>query len=78
MYAIKERDNAMNCIYCGKAISNWKSQFSGEHHYKKSNCGCGRENWIRMQFKGSGHDEFNNEKNLEIVMEQFRHDNPFA
>lgn len=48
------------CIYCGNNLYNkkWISEFDVERHYKTVICKCGNKNWIRVNFYGSGHDNW--------------------
>lgn len=57
--------------------SIWSTQFFGDFHYKIHKCSCGRENRVRMKFRGSGHDDFNVEKKLDIIMHQYNYDRSF-
>ncbi|MBI2129144.1 hypothetical protein HYU07_02800 [Candidatus Woesearchaeota archaeon] len=52
------------CLYCGSSLKDkiWDSEFKGHLHYKTLICSCGRKAHIRMNFKGSGHDSWNNGK----------------
>jgi len=73
-------DNDLMCqCYCGKDLkdSKWDSQFFGEKHYKITKCGCGREVMVKVQFSGSGHDTFNDEKSLETKVDKFRFNKSF-
>ncbi|MBI4983354.1 hypothetical protein HZC32_01815 [Candidatus Woesearchaeota archaeon] len=50
------------CLYCRKELN--KEKFSSqwdprEHnccHYKIIRCDCGKNNWVKVDFDGSGHD----------------------
>lgn len=50
------------CTYCCreldnfKWISQWDEQNHQAHHYKSIICECGKKNWIKVDFQGSGHD----------------------
>ncbi len=49
------------CLYCRQEIDidYWHSCWSedGQHHYKILSCpSCMRENWLKVDFPGSGHD----------------------
>lgn len=56
------------CRYCPQDFQDvveWKSEFHGELHYKSTKCGgCGRNNTIRVDFHGSGHDAFSSELDI--------------
>ncbi|PIN76393.1 hypothetical protein COV17_02615 [Candidatus Woesearchaeota archaeon CG10_big_fil_rev_8_21_14_0_10_36_11] len=50
-----------NC-YCSHPINreDWNSEWGecDEQHYKKAVCSkCGKTNWIKLRFEGSGHDD---------------------
>lgn len=51
-----ERDGS--CIYCNEKLDSgkWKSVFSQIQHYKCVLCSCGRENNVKVDFIGTGHD----------------------
>lgn len=59
-HIIKEIDTKQRCVYCNKVMekSIWHSSFHGEIHYKTTNCVCGKESRIRVDFAGSGHDSW--------------------
>jgi hypothetical protein len=50
------------CLYCRKEVdlggwhSCWDDCHCHAHHYKALKCDCGRKNWIKVEFDGSGHD----------------------
>lgn len=48
------------CTYCAKELDmeKWSSKFHDDYfHYKHISCnGCGKKNWFRASFLGSGHD----------------------
>ncbi|MFH0701091.1 MAG: hypothetical protein V2A62_01500 [Candidatus Woesearchaeota archaeon] len=56
-------ESGKRCLYCRKELdlSQWNSQWDNlhqqEHHYKAVKCECGKKNWIKVDFLGSGHDE---------------------
>ena len=50
-----------SCKYCHQELTkeDWQSGWEGdEHHYKIINCSCGKDNWIKVDFSGSGDDSF--------------------
>ncbi len=53
-----ERDGS--CIYCSEKLEpeKWGSVFAQVQHYKCVLCRCGRENCVRVDFIGSGHDSW--------------------
>lgn len=57
-HLIKE---TVECIYCNKSNKEkeWFSEWNREHHYKCFVCSnCGKKNHIRVNFHGSGHDNW--------------------
>ncbi len=64
------------CTYCrkdlslGKWISEW--DLKNDHHYKSCLCReCGRKNWLKVDFSGSGHDLFmKTETSLESALKE--------
>jgi|TARA_Y100000310_G_C20022239_1_gene507929 hypothetical protein len=36
----------------------WRSEFEGEIHYKTTNCDCGKVMTVRVNFHGSGDDNW--------------------
>jgi len=59
-HLIEEIDTKKRCVYCNGLLEKnpWNSEFEGELHYKTTNCKCGKENRIRVDFGGSGHDSW--------------------
>ncbi len=51
---------SFTCIYCAEnSDMEWDSEFMGEHHYKSFICEhCGSTNTLKVEFQGSGHDDF--------------------
>lgn len=49
-----------------KWFSEWDPNHPDNHHYKSIVCECGKKNWIRMDFHGSGHDRHLQERDKEI------------
>jgi len=51
------------CLYCKKELdlnqwnSQWDSLHHEIHHYKIIRCECGKKNWVKVDFDGSGHDQ---------------------
>jgi hypothetical protein len=51
----------LECLYCTHAPEKkaWFSEWNKDHHYKTFICeNCGRKNFVRASFDGSGHDSF--------------------
>lgn len=49
------------CDYCHQDLSTaeWTSHWEEHHHhYKIADCSCGKEKWLKVNFTGSGHDDF--------------------
>lgn len=53
-----ERDGS--CIYCSERLPSekWDSFFAQVQHYKCVLCKCGKDNCVRVDFIGSGHDSW--------------------
>tara|TARA_Y100000310_G_C20368346_1_gene662312 strand:+ start:124 stop:390 length:267 start_codon:yes stop_codon:yes gene_type:complete len=62
----------INCTKCGNEIDSksWSSEWDEAnpevHHYKSFSCDCGKKNWIKVDFPGSGHDELFDRKKEEL------------
>jgi len=55
-----EEDFLEKCGYCHHSLGEWSSVHEKDVHYKKSTCGsCEKETWVKADFMGSGHDEWN-------------------
>jgi uncharacterized protein with PIN domain len=52
------------CIYCNQLLGKrFSSRFVEEKHYKTCSCeNCGKRNWTQVDFFGSGHDSFLEQK----------------
>lgn len=59
-HLVKEQDNKWNCLYCSTELSanNWKSIWEGQFHYKETRCNCGKKHRVKVDFCGSGHDDW--------------------
>ena len=60
-HLFKSENIREQCPYCGRDLkdkSGWKSDFHSELHYKKIVCKCGKENFVKVDFHGSGHDDW--------------------
>lgn len=71
MHHIIKKDSDI-CPYCKIELKGgWYSEFHIETHYKNLICECGKKNWIRVNFIGSGHDSFRlgNKKTIEDRLE---------
>jgi hypothetical protein len=66
------RDN--KCGYCTKDLQEeWESNWDKEHHYKIIVCECGKKNWLKVSFHGSGHDNhISGESPLESAIRKVR------
>ena len=51
------KNNKIHCDYCLKPIK-LKSEHESELHYKSIKCQCGKKIVMKVDFHGSGHDEF--------------------
>tara|TARA_Y100000310_G_scaffold339022_1_gene430393 strand:- start:21880 stop:22185 length:306 start_codon:yes stop_codon:yes gene_type:complete len=60
-HLLNEEHQRFECIYCHHKLkgTKWDSAFESAHHYKAVKCGsCGKENRLRVDFHGSGHDSW--------------------
>lgn len=51
--------DSVRCNYCPHILEKeWlDSEWDEEKHYKIVNCWeCGKKNWVKAEFEGSGHD----------------------
>ncbi len=62
------------CQYCAKDLQaeEWKSNFDSTRHYKTLPCACGKRNWCKVPFDGSGHDSFPHTRSVESTMLKVR------
>lgn len=60
MHMIREGDLTRKC-YCGRKLAGWKSDNCYDLHYKTAVCDCGCRIRIKVDFMGSGHDNWNTE-----------------
>ncbi len=62
MEQVIEQFRKIGCTYCKKELkkehwsSEWDHQHPDAHHYKSVRCECGKKNWVKVEFVGSGHD----------------------
>jgi len=64
IHLIKEEHQKEFCPYCGTNLSKekWVSEFHLEHHYKTLLCPkCKKQISLKVDFHGSGHDEWSDE-----------------
>lgn len=54
------------CSRCGKELIGWGSEWDAAHHYKTLVCTCGKKNWVKLDFIGSGHDAVLQERKAAI------------
>jgi len=47
------------CEYCSEQINleSLESFWIAQYHYKVVRCSCGKSNWVKVNFEGSGHDQ---------------------
>lgn len=72
-HLVREDDQKIFCIYCKRdvPVKNWESEWHSEMHYKTLNCECcGRKLHIKVNFEGSGHDEWTGHKLCPIKSEK--------
>lgn len=60
MHLIRNIEHDGICIYCGEPLDSekWSSVFAQVNHYKCVLCKCGKENCVKVDFIGSGHDSW--------------------
>ncbi len=60
MHLIRNIERDGSCIYCNEKLppEKWGSVFAQVQHYKCVLCRCGKENCVKMDFIGSGHDSW--------------------
>ena len=56
----KSTDFKQQCLYCGKQLQDrsWHSEHDANRHYKTTVCDCGKRLSLRVDFWGSGHDNW--------------------
>ena len=66
-HLIKRIEKEGNCIYCSEKLPDtWESSFASQSHYKCVVCTCGKNNCVRVNFQGTGHDTWSGlEKKIE-------------
>ena len=76
--AIREFEKC-RCQYCRKDLdkskldSEWDPREHEIHHYKHILCDCGKKNWVKVDFSGSGHDNlFSKTTTLESTVKKVR------
>ncbi len=60
IHLIREIRRDGSCIYCNEKLQaeNWSSVFAQIQHYKCVLCKCGKENCVKVDFGGTGHDSW--------------------
>lgn len=60
VHLLGEIDTKTRCVYCNRTLesNSWQSVFDGTLHYKTTKCKCSKENRIKVDFAGSGHDSW--------------------
>lgn len=60
MHLIRTVERNGSCIYCNEQLDSekWSSVFAQIHHYKCVLCKCGKENCVKVDFAGTGHDSW--------------------
>ncbi|MEA3429857.1 MAG: hypothetical protein U9R08_01145 [Nanoarchaeota archaeon] len=65
-HMVKSEQVKDQCPYCGTdldKVTGWESEFHIGMHYKKITCSCGKENILKVDFIGSGHDTWDGKPN---------------
>ena len=60
-HLINEIDQLAKCPYCKDHLNKneWESFFELQHHYKETSCNkCGKMIRVKVDFEGSGHDDW--------------------
>ena len=59
---VNEEDLKDICVYCSENLSDaeWQSEFLCNTHYKTTLCNCGKKISVKVDFLGSGHDQWGN------------------
>ena len=68
-HIIKTETIKRQCPYCKLDLGNatkWNSEFDFHLHYKKLTCQCGKKLWLKVDFIGSGHDDWQKQKRITI------------
>lgn len=65
--------NEKRCGYCSHHLSAAGSSLwdgkEDSHHYKQANCSqCGKHNWLKVEYHGSGHDVSAHGKTIESII----------
>jgi hypothetical protein len=69
-HLLKSNDLEFICPYCRTELHEheWKSEFSVSKHYKSTKCKkCNKNVHVKVNFQGSGHDNWREEKNLSKI-----------
>jgi len=69
-----KKGGSLVCTRCHKNLNKeeWGSEWADHQHYKSFMCACGKKNWIKADFIGSGHDHVLQDKDqkIESVMDK--------
>lgn len=59
-HLVKEGGNPWHCLYCSTELSanDWQSVWESQFHYKVTRCKCGKKQRVKVNFCGSGHDDW--------------------
>ena len=71
-HMIRKVEKEGQCIYCNETLDaqKWESEFAPRNHYKCVICKCGKENCVKVDFVGTGHDNWSG---LEKKVKASRH-----
>ncbi len=66
-HIIKEENLSQSCPYCSRSLGDkeFRSEFENPFHYKTTVCECGKKISVKVNFDGSGHDNWNKKKTIE-------------
>ena len=73
-HLITEDHQLHSCIYCRAPVTDirWQSEFDKTFHYKTTVCSCGKRLRVKVNFQGSGHDEWGIDKRVRQELEKIR------
>jgi len=63
IHMIREMHYIDVCPRCRQSMKHkrFESEFHGKLHYKAARCDCGEKVWVKVNFDGSGHDNWHEE-----------------
>lgn len=56
-HLVRRAEKGGSCIYCSRQLEDaWISEFFAAAHYKCVLCTCGKQNCVKVDYIGTGHD----------------------